>query len=46
MVTATSHRDGIHLDANQHEVLGKAIANIAQVAPEPLQSGEPALVGA
>ena len=31
-VTTTSHRDGIHLDADQHVVLGKAIADIVDVA--------------
>ena len=36
-VTTTSRRDGIHLDADQHIVLGKAIADIVQVA---LGSGE------
>ena len=45
-VTMTSHRDGIHLDADQHAVLGKAIADIVQVALQPLQSGESALDGA
>lgn len=31
-VTTTSRRDGIHLDADQHTVLGKAIADLAQAA--------------
>lgn len=31
-VTTTSRRDGIHLDADQHLMLGKAIADIVQVA--------------
>lgn len=45
-VTATSDRDGIHLDADQHVVLGKAIADIVQVALQRLQSEESSLVGA
>lgn len=44
-VTTTSHRDGIHLDADQHAVLGKAIADIVQAALEPRTSNECALVG-
>lgn len=39
-VTTTSRRDGIHLDADQHIVLGKAIADIVQVALEH-EEGEP-----
>lgn len=31
-VTTTSRRDGIHLDADQHTVLGKALADVAQAA--------------
>lgn len=33
-VTTTSRRDGIHLDADQHIVLGNAIADIVQAALE------------
>jgi lysophospholipase L1-like esterase len=36
-VTTTSRRDGIHLDADQHVVLGKAIAELVQIALEPAQ---------
>ncbi len=39
-VTTTSHRDGIHLDADQHLVLGKAIAGLVQGTFEPLLSAE------
>lgn len=31
-VTTTSRRDGIHLDADQHAVLGQAMADVAQIA--------------
>jgi lysophospholipase L1-like esterase len=34
-VTTTSRRDGIHLDADQHMVLGTAIAELVQVELEP-----------
>lgn len=34
-VTTTSRTDGIHLDADQHIVLGKAIADIVQPVLEP-----------
>ncbi|CAB3724046.1 SGNH/GDSL hydrolase family protein [Trinickia soli] len=33
-VTTASRRDGIHLDADQHIVLGKAIADVVQAALE------------
>jgi len=45
-VTTTSDRDGIHLDADQHVVLGNAIADIVQVAFQRLRSDESSLVGA
>jgi hypothetical protein len=32
--TTTSHRGGIYLDADQHMVLGKSIADIVHVAED------------
>jgi len=45
-VTTTSLLDGIHLDADQHVVLGNAIADIVQVALQRLRSEESSLVDA